>query len=87
MMGFDFEIHCKTGSEMPGDVLSRSFIEIRAVSALDINWAPKQEKNNLSIYLRKSEQAVDIQIFYTKLVQESKTHCTHGSHQKQCDLD
>jgi hypothetical protein len=48
MMDFDFQIRYKKGSEMPTDFLSRSFSEIIAISALDIDWVHEQEKDNLS---------------------------------------
>jgi hypothetical protein len=54
MMDFDFEIRYKKGSEMPADFLSRSITEINAISALDINWVHKQEKDNLSMLIRES---------------------------------
>ncbi len=61
MMDFDFEIRYKTGSEMPADFLSWSFTEIDnietkidALSALDIDWAHEQEKDNLSILIKES---------------------------------
>jgi hypothetical protein len=47
MMDFDFEIRYKKGSKMPADFLSRSFTEINAISALDIDWVYKQVKDNL----------------------------------------
>ncbi len=43
MMNFDFEIRYKKGSEMPTDFLSRSFTEINAILALDIDWVHEQE--------------------------------------------
>ncbi len=54
MMDFDFEIRYKKGSKMPTDILSRSFIEVGAISALNINWANKQEKDNLSNLIKES---------------------------------
>ena len=39
---------------MPADFLSRSFIEIGAISALDMNWAHEQEKDNLSGLIKES---------------------------------
>ena len=39
---------------MPADFLSRSFVEIAAVSALDMNWAHEQEKDNLSGLIKES---------------------------------
>jgi hypothetical protein len=44
MIDFDFEIRCKKGSEMPADFLSRSFVEIGAISALNMNWPHEQER-------------------------------------------
>jgi hypothetical protein len=49
----DFKIRYKKGSEMPADFLSRSFAEISAISALDIGWVHEQEKDNLSMLIRK----------------------------------
>jgi hypothetical protein len=46
MMDFDFELRYKKGSEMPTDFLSRSFVEISVASALNMNWAHKQDKDN-----------------------------------------
>jgi hypothetical protein len=54
MMDFDFEIRNKRGSEMPADFLSRSLVEIGAISALDMNWAHDQEKENLSNLIQES---------------------------------
>jgi hypothetical protein len=54
MMDFDFEIRYKKGSEMPADFLSRSFTEINAISALDIDWVHEQEKDNLSTLIKES---------------------------------
>jgi hypothetical protein len=54
MMDFDFEIRYKKGSEMPADFLSRSFSEINAISALDIDWVHEQQKDNLSVLIRES---------------------------------
>ena len=61
MMDLDFEIRYKKGSEMPADFLSRSFSEnnrsesqINALSALDINWAHEQEKDNVSTLIKES---------------------------------
>jgi hypothetical protein len=54
MMDFDFEIRYKKGSEILADYLSRSFTKIGAISALDMNWAHEQEKDNLSNLIKKS---------------------------------
>ncbi len=61
MMDFDFEIRYKKGSEMPADFLSRSFTinnnpenKIYALSALDIDWAHEQQKDNLSTLIKES---------------------------------
>ncbi len=54
MMDFDFKIRYKKGSEMPADFLSRSFTEINAISALDIDWVLEQEKDNLSTLIKES---------------------------------
>jgi hypothetical protein len=54
MIDFDFEIRYKRGSEMPADFLSRSFTEISAISALDIDWVNEQEKDNLSTLIKES---------------------------------
>jgi hypothetical protein len=51
---FDFKIRYKKGSEMPADFLSRSFIEINAIFALDIDWVHEQEKVNLSMLIKES---------------------------------
>jgi hypothetical protein len=54
MMDFDFEIRYKKGSEMPADFLSRSFTEISAISALDVDWVHEQEKDHLSMHIKES---------------------------------
>jgi hypothetical protein len=54
MIDFDFEIRYKKGSEMPADFLSRSFTEINAISALDVDWVHEQEKDNLSMLIKES---------------------------------
>jgi hypothetical protein len=54
MMDFDFKIRYKKGSEMPADFLLRSFTEINAISALDIDWVHEQEKDNLSTLIKES---------------------------------
>jgi hypothetical protein len=54
MIDFDFEIRYKKGSETPADFLFRSFLEMGAISALDMIWAHKQEKDNLSYSIRES---------------------------------
>jgi hypothetical protein len=41
MMDFNFKIRYKKGSEMTANYLSRSFSEVSAISALDMNWAYK----------------------------------------------
>jgi hypothetical protein len=53
-MDFDFEIRHKKSSEIPADFLSRSFTEISAISALDIDWVLEQEKDNLSTLIKES---------------------------------
>jgi hypothetical protein len=42
MMIFDFEIRYKKGSEMPADFVLRSYTEINAISALNIDWVQEQ---------------------------------------------
>ncbi len=54
MMDFDFEIRYKKGSEMPADFLSRSFTEMNAISALDVDWVHEQSKDNLSNLIKES---------------------------------
>jgi hypothetical protein len=44
----------KKGSEMSVDFLSRSFVEVGARFAPDMNWAHEQEKDNLSNLIRES---------------------------------
>jgi hypothetical protein len=39
---------------MPADLLSRSFVEMGVISVLNMNWAHKQEKDNLSSLIRKN---------------------------------
>jgi hypothetical protein len=53
MMNFDFAIWYKQGSKMRAAVLSRSFLEITAISARDMNWVHKQEKGNLSNMIKE----------------------------------
>jgi hypothetical protein len=48
MMDIDFEIRYKKGSEMPADFLSRSFVEMGSISALNMNWAHEHEKDMFS---------------------------------------
>jgi hypothetical protein len=43
-MDFDIEIRNKKGLKTPADFLSRSLIEMGAISALNMNWAHKQER-------------------------------------------
>ncbi len=71
MMDFDFEIRYKKGSKMPADFLSRSFIQVVAISALDINWAHKQEKDNLSNLINESLDKNGFTNSPCRLVQES----------------
>jgi hypothetical protein len=44
MMDFDFKIRYKKESELSTDFLSRSFIKVVAISALDVNWVYTQSK-------------------------------------------
>jgi hypothetical protein len=39
---------------MPADFLSRSFITIRAISALDVDWAHAQIIDNMSNLIKES---------------------------------
>jgi hypothetical protein len=39
---------------MPDDNLSRSFIELSAISVLDMKWAHEQEKDNISNLIKES---------------------------------
>jgi hypothetical protein len=39
---------------MLADFLSRSFTEINAISALDIDWVQEQQKDNLLMLIRES---------------------------------
>jgi hypothetical protein len=54
VMDFNLEIRLKKVSEMPADLLSRSFKEISAISAIDIDWVHEQEKDNLSTLIKES---------------------------------
>jgi hypothetical protein len=54
MMNFDFEIRHTNGSEIPADFLSRSYVEIGAATAMDMNWAHEQGKDNLSNLFKES---------------------------------
>jgi hypothetical protein len=54
MMDFNFDIRYKKGSEMPADFLSRNFMEIGAISSLNINWTHAQEKGNLSKLIKEN---------------------------------
>jgi hypothetical protein len=47
-------LHTKKGSDLPAYFLSRSLVEMGAISALDMNWAHEQEKDNLSYLIRES---------------------------------
>jgi hypothetical protein len=53
MMDLDFEIQYKKVSEMPADLLSRSFWEINVVSALNMNWADEQKRTIKKILSKK----------------------------------
>jgi hypothetical protein len=39
---------------MPADFLSTSFVEMTAISVMDLNWAHEQEKDNLSNLIKES---------------------------------
>jgi hypothetical protein len=54
MMDFDFKIRYKKGSMMPGDFLLRSFIEIGAISVLDVNCVHAQSKETFQTGSRKA---------------------------------
>ena len=53
MIDFDFKIGYRKDQRCK-DFLSRSFIEIGAISALDVNWVHAQSKDNLSNLIKES---------------------------------
>ena len=67
MMEFDFKIRDKKGSKMPADFLLRIFIKNGSISALDVNWAHTQSKDNLSNIIKESLKKDEENFFQSSL--------------------